>query len=59
MMKVLVVREYVKDRVKNGSSRLGAMWQATEEFACSYEYVRKCVYYYKDVNFHPPVAENV
>jgi CheY-like chemotaxis protein len=50
LLKVLVIREYVEKSVRQGESKLNAMWQATEIFACTYEYVRKCVYYYKDVN---------
>lgn len=48
--KVLVVREYVDELVKQGHAKIDAMYCAAEKFCCSYEYVRKCVYYYKDVN---------
>jgi ribosomal protein L17 len=51
LLKVLVIREYVEKLVREGDSKLNAMWRATEIFACTYEYVRKCVYYYKDINF--------
>lgn len=50
LVKVLVIREYVHRQVETGVSKLNAMWNATELFACTYEYVRKCVYYYKDIN---------
>lgn len=30
--------------------KMDAMWKASEKFACSYEYIRKCMYYYKDIN---------
>lgn len=50
LAKVLVIREYVSELTRNGEAKLNAMWKATEIFACTYEYVRKCVYYYKDVN---------
>lgn len=49
--KVLVVREYVNELVMAGSGKVDAMYLAAETFCCSYEYVRKCMYYYKDVNF--------
>lgn len=48
--KVLVVREHVHDLVKCGMGKVDAMYEAAERFCCSYEYVRKCMYYYKDVN---------
>ena len=50
LCKVLAVREFVADRQKEGLKKIDAMWMATEHFACSYEYVRKCVYYYTDIN---------
>jgi hypothetical protein len=49
LVKVLVIREYVEELVREGETKLNAMWRATEIFACTYEYVRKCVYYYKDI----------
>ena len=51
LCKVLAVREYVAIQVKDGSKKIDAMWRAAEHFSCSYEYVRKCIYYYTDVNF--------
>ena len=48
--KVLAVRRWVEKAVHRGSRKVDAMYQAAEEFACSYEYVRKCMYYYTDVN---------
>lgn len=59
LIKVLVIREYVNEKVKTGISKLDAMWQATEAFACSYEYVRKCLYYYKDINVDNAVSKSV
>ena len=50
MCKVLAVREYVAALVKGGEKKIDAMWQAAEHFSCSYEYIRKCIYYYTDVN---------
>ncbi len=50
LVKVLVIREYVAELIRAGETKLNAMWRATEIFACTYEYVRKCVYYYKDIN---------
>ncbi len=48
--KVLAVREYVDKLVRADSKKTDAMWMAAEKFVCSYEYVRKCMYYYTDVN---------
>lgn len=50
LVKVLVIREYVEELMRKGDTKLNAMWRATEIFACTYEYVRKCIYYYKDIN---------
>lgn len=50
LCKVLAIREYVGDCMKNDMKKIDAMWEAAEKFACSYEYVRKCMYYYTDVN---------
>ncbi len=49
--KVLAVREWVAATVKNGTKKTDAMWAAAEHFSCTYEYIRKCMYYYTDVNF--------
>ncbi|MCD7963479.1 MAG: hypothetical protein LUF90_08020 [Rikenellaceae bacterium] len=49
LLKVFIIRRFVFNKVEMGVTKLNAMWKATEEFCCSYEYVRKCVYYYKDV----------
>lgn len=51
LCKVLAVREHVASQVKDGEKKVDAMWIAAEHFCCTYEYVRKCVYYYTDVNF--------
>lgn len=48
--KVLSVREYVNSLLQQGYKKIDAMWKATEIFSCSYEYIRKCMYCYKDVN---------
>lgn len=50
LCKVLVVRDYVANEVKSGNKKTDAMWCAAERFSCTYEYVRKCVYYYRDIN---------
>ena len=50
LCKVLAVREYVTDCIQMGTKKIDAMWQASEHFCCTYEYVRKCIYYYTDVN---------
>ena len=48
--KVLSVREYVNSLLQQGYKKIDAMWKATEIFSCSYAYIRKCMYYDKDVN---------
>lgn len=48
--KVLVIRRDVERRVHEGSRKVEAMYEAAERFCCSYEYVRKCMYYYKEIN---------
>ena len=48
--KVLAVRDAVEEMVRGGRRKVDAMYQAADKFACSYEYVRKCMYYYTDVN---------
>lgn len=48
--KALVVRRFVERLTLAGAKKIDAMFAAAEEFACSYEYVRKCVYYFRDVN---------
>lgn len=50
LCKVLAVRSHVENLVKEGSKKVDAMWCASETFACSYEYIRKCMYYYTNVN---------
>ena len=41
----------IQTEMKKGKLKVDVMWEAAERFACSYEYVRKCVYYYRDVNW--------
>lgn len=48
--KVLAIRDCVDEMVRQGRGKVDAMYQAADRFACSYEYVRKCMYYYTDVN---------
>jgi hypothetical protein len=48
--KVLAVRRWVEDAVKRGSGKVDAMWLAADHFCATYEYIRKCMYYYTDVN---------
>ena len=49
--KILAVRKYVNDMVRQGNGKVDSMYVAAETFCCSYEYVRKCMYYYKYVDF--------
>lgn len=48
--KILVVREYVEAKVAEGNGKVDSMYMAADKFCCSYEYVRKCMYYYRDIN---------
>ncbi len=48
--KVLAIRSFIDREVKRGTGKIDALWMAAERFACSYEYARKCAYYYRDVN---------
>ncbi len=48
--KTLAVRQYVDELVRQGEKKTAAMWTAAEHFVCSYEYIRKCMYYYRDIN---------
>lgn len=50
LCKVLAIREFVAGLQKNNVKKVDAMWFASEKFACTYEYVRKCIYYYTDIN---------
>lgn len=50
LCKVLSIREFVAALQKSGLKKIDAMWVASEQFACTYEYVRKCMYYYTDIN---------
>lgn len=52
--KVAAVREFVEAEVRRGEMKMEAMFEAAERFACSYDYVRKCIYYYKNVAFDRP-----
>ncbi len=48
--KILAIRQFVDALVARGEKKTNAMWVAAEHFICSYEYIRKCMYYYQDVN---------
>lgn len=50
LCKVLAVRRWVEESIKAGNGKVDAMWMASDYFCVTYEYVRKCLYYYKDVN---------
>ncbi len=47
---VLAIRRWVEAQVGRGVGKVTAMWQAAEHFAVTYEFVRKAMYYYKDIN---------
>ena len=48
--KVLAVRTWVAEATDSGVGKIDAMWMASEKFCTSYEYIRKCIYYYRDIN---------
>ncbi len=50
LCKVLVVRRWVENAVRQGDGKNAAMWLAAERFCVTFEYVRRCMYYYTDVN---------
>jgi hypothetical protein len=49
--KILLIRENVDAMVKEGYGKMEAMHATADKFCSSYEYVRKCMYYNKDINF--------
>jgi hypothetical protein len=48
--KILLIREKVEALVKAGGGKIESMHITANEMCCSYEYVRKCMYYNKDIN---------
>jgi hypothetical protein len=50
LCKVMAVRRWVAEAVRRGSGKVAAMCLAADHFCVTDEYVRKCIYYYKDVN---------
>jgi hypothetical protein len=50
LCKVMAVRRWVNGAVCRGNGKVAAMHLAANHFCVTYEYVRKCMYYYKDVN---------
>ncbi len=51
LCKILAIREYVWAAVKKKHKKIESMQRAANHFCCTYEYVRKCMYYYNDLNF--------
>ncbi len=51
LCRILAIREWVNADVKAGATKYQSMWHASKYFGCTYEYVRKCMYYYTDINF--------
>jgi len=49
LLKVAVIRVWIATREKDGAKRVDAMFEAAAVFECTYEFVRKCIYYYKDI----------
>jgi hypothetical protein len=50
LCRVLAVRTWVDARVKSGRGKVESMWMAASHFCATFEYVRKCMYYYQNVN---------
>jgi hypothetical protein len=50
LCKVLAVRTWVDEQIRAGHGKVDSMWSAADHFCSTYEYIRKCMYYYKDVN---------
>lgn len=49
--KVLAIRCWVESKVLDeGMGKLRAMHLAADHFASTYDYIRKCIYHYRDVN---------
>lgn len=48
--KIFTVREFLQKLIRGGVSTTEALWQASERFACTYEYARRCLYDYRDMN---------
>jgi len=48
--KVLAIRRWVEETLKGGRGKVETMWLAADYFCVTYEYVRKCMYYYRDIN---------
>lgn len=51
LVKILCVRKFINEKISKGMKKVDAMWAASGKFHFSYEYARKCLYYYTDVNF--------
>lgn len=49
-MKIALTRHYVEECVKRGCGKREAMMLVANDLATSYEYVKKAMYYYNDVN---------
>ncbi len=45
--RALLVRDFVDESVRKGSTKIDAMYEAADRFCCSYDSIRKYVYYYK------------
>ncbi len=48
--KILLIRENVAALVKEGNGKIESMYMTAEKMCTSYEYVRKCIYYNKNIN---------
>lgn len=46
--KAMIIRDFVDKLVADGESKVEAMYTAAEKFCCSYECIRKYIYYYKN-----------
>ena len=48
--KIALIRHFVDDCVKKGCGKREAMRLVANDMACSYEYVKKAMYYFNDIN---------
>ncbi len=48
--KIALIRHLVEDCFKRGCGKREAMRLVAEDMACSYKYIEKIMYYFRDVN---------
>ncbi len=50
LCKILVIRRWVDEAVRQGDKKTAAMWRAADHFCATYEHIRHCMYHYTDLN---------